>query len=544
MIEVKPKFVPRPPESPEVIEARWKKKKFSIENLSNNIRKLKVNVTRDIQSDDEKDALTALIISVQLNTAERIGNDESAKNNHLGVTGFTKSNVDVKGNTVSLDYTGKSGVHHEKCFTDERVAKYLKRAIKNSPSKYVFETSEGFRIKSDRVARYLRPYGMKSKDIRGFLANSYTLDKLKKIEPEENDKKRKQQLNKILKSVSERVGHGRPTLKKHYLVPELWDEWVERGKIIDLKDMGYLEKGGSVEMEAGGKAKSGDKRVPVIIKGLVEKFEEEGISCDIINHGACMDFAEELKSELDGIGIKSEILSDGFFFDPFGDTPKEELESTDAYGKTPKNFDVVGLPSHYWVYSNGKHYDSDAPNGVDDMFELPTIKNFYKKHSGKKEMGGEAGSDDVESERTLLNKAVDEAESKLQEFIRPHKQASGLIPSEIKESSEYKELKRKFDAAFNELREFNAKNKSPKRTGYNIKKESGGELTEYMIVENDNSEFRSRFDKEEAIADAKSIFSKGSLNKIVVKDKKGNIYFEQRKKSFLEFYAEDGYLIF
>jgi len=202
LLEPKKQFVPRPPESPEVIEARWKKKKESIKNLSDNIRKLKVNVSRDINDENEKESLTALVVSVMLQTAERIGNDKSAGDGHLGVTGFTKENVSVSGNSVSLNYTGKSGVKHEKCFSDERVAKALKDAIKNSSSSYVFETSNGFRIKPDRVSRYLKPYGMKPKDIRGYLANKFALEKLNKIEPEENDKKRKKQLNKILKDVA------------------------------------------------------------------------------------------------------------------------------------------------------------------------------------------------------------------------------------------------------------------------------------------------------------------------------------------------------
>jgi len=120
-----------------------------------------------------------------------------------------------------------------------------------------------------------------------------------------------------------------------------------------------------------------------IIKQLIREYEESGIPCDYINHGSCMDFAEELQEILSLYGLKSQVFSDGLFYDPFNDIPKEQLESTDPYGKTPTNFDRVGLPSHYWVYFNGKHYDSDAPTGVDDMFELPTIKNFYLKHTHK-----------------------------------------------------------------------------------------------------------------------------------------------------------------
>src|SRR3990172_5856882 len=130
-------FVPRPAESPEVIEARWKKKKERIEHLSTEIRRLRLNISSWIKSDDEKEFLTALVIAMMDKTFERIGNNASAENGHYGVTGWKKSHVKVDGNKIILQYTGKSGVEHEKSFSDERLAKALKKAIKNSPSPYI-----------------------------------------------------------------------------------------------------------------------------------------------------------------------------------------------------------------------------------------------------------------------------------------------------------------------------------------------------------------------------------------------------------------------
>lgn len=119
------------------------------------------------------------------------------------------------------------------------------------------------------------------------------------------------------------------------------------------------------------------------VKLLTKKYNDEyGVSCDLINQGDCENFAEELYDYLKEIGITGEILSDGLFYDPFGDEPDDMMWNVSEYGNKPKNFDKVGLPSHYWFYYNGKHYDSDAPNGVNDMFELPIIKNFYLKKRG------------------------------------------------------------------------------------------------------------------------------------------------------------------
>lgn len=121
--------------------------------------------------------------------------------------------------------------------------------------------------------------------------------------------------------------------------------------------------------------------IGLIIKYLIKKYEKNGIPEKYINSGSCPEFAEDLCSYLEDEGIESEVLSDGMFYDPFEDEQPEIMCDPNEYGSLPpKDFDKIGLPSHYWVYCDGKHYDSEAPNGVENFFDLPTIKNFYEKH--------------------------------------------------------------------------------------------------------------------------------------------------------------------
>jgi hypothetical protein len=96
-----------------------------------------------------------------------------------------------------------------------------------------------------------------------------------------------------------------------------------------------------------------------------------------INCGECMNFAEEVYDLLKNEGIEVEILSDAFFCDCFGDLEPDELVKVSEYGsKEPENFAEMCLPSHYWIYYKGKHYDCETIYGVEDMFELPIIKRF------------------------------------------------------------------------------------------------------------------------------------------------------------------------
>ena len=239
--------------TPAELKQRWAKKKEHIGQMAESIRSLRNNLTRDIKFDDEKTRLTALAIAVIDRTAERVGNNESAENGHIGVTGFEKSNIKIDGNTVFLHYVGKSGVEHEKQFSDEFIASALKDAIKNSNCEYVFCTSDGFRIQPEKINRYLSSFGVTAKDLRGFQANKILIDKLRNIDPKdigETEAKRKKKFNKILKYAAMRVGHGASTLRTHYMMPELEKQFVEHGKIIDLKD--YYKEGGDVKMEDGG----------------------------------------------------------------------------------------------------------------------------------------------------------------------------------------------------------------------------------------------------------------------------------------------------
>lgn len=231
------------------LQGRWDKKKQHIEELANNLQRLKLNLTKSLKSENEKEFLTALVISIMMKTGERVGNEDSASNGHHGVTGFKKKHIKVEGSTVHLEYVGKSGVEHEKSFTDKILANHIKKAIKNSPSNFVFTTSDGFRIKADRVNRYLDDFNVTAKDIRGFSANKWITEKLKKVEVPEKEYDRKKLFNKVANNVSKKIGHGLPTLKKHYMMPELREKYIYDSEIIDVKEASVFASGGELGNE-------------------------------------------------------------------------------------------------------------------------------------------------------------------------------------------------------------------------------------------------------------------------------------------------------
>lgn len=233
------------------LEQRSNKKKQSLKNIANRITSLRTKVNNDLKSDDEKTFLTALVVYTMLETSERVGNGESESNGHYGITGLKKKHISINGDSVTFNYIGKSGVDHDKTVNNKKLTTYLSKAINNSKSDKIFETSDGFSIKNDKVNRLLSSLDITAKDIRGYSANKWIVSKLKRINPEETDVKRKKQFNEIVKLVAEKVGHGAATLKKHYLLPELQHQWIENGKIIDIANFQTmkLEYGGSLKKE-------------------------------------------------------------------------------------------------------------------------------------------------------------------------------------------------------------------------------------------------------------------------------------------------------
>jgi DNA topoisomerase-1 len=216
------------------IDKRWELKRDSIYNLRDKIDRLKRKVRADLYSSDDKTRLTALAVRIMMLTSERVGNSESAKNGHFGVTEFKRKHITINGNKVTLNYVGKSGVEHEKEFTDASCAIMLNDLTKRNDS-FIFVTQDGFKIKADKVNRYLRKFDAKSKDIRGFNANRLMVMELNRIGKVKDEKQRSKVFNAALRKIGAKIGHGPSTLRKQYLLPEIETQFYKHGSIGRIK---------------------------------------------------------------------------------------------------------------------------------------------------------------------------------------------------------------------------------------------------------------------------------------------------------------------
>jgi DNA topoisomerase-1 len=216
--------------SKKALKQRWDYKRDSIYNLRDNIKRLKLQVRKDLTGRDEKDKLTALIVRIMINTSERVGNEGSASNGRFGISQLKNTHIFLRNGKIHLIYVGKSGVSHSKSFSDATSFAILK-TLKKRNNNFLFITSDGFRIKPDRVNRYLSNFGAKSKDIRGFNANHLMICELKKFGNIKEDKERTKLFNLSLKKVASKIGHSPATLRKHYLLPEIEENYFKKGSV-------------------------------------------------------------------------------------------------------------------------------------------------------------------------------------------------------------------------------------------------------------------------------------------------------------------------
>lgn len=213
------------------IEKRWKKKRDNLKTLSNNIRKLKLKLDRDLSSDDEKTRIIACIVKIMEITGERVGNDISSEVGNFGISNLRRKHIKVSGgDKITLKYKGKSNVEHERTFNHSKVAKILKELLKSGDDD-VFKTSDGISIKNKQVNRYLSDFNITSKDLRGFKCNKLMTQELQKIGKVKEEKERKKIFNEKLRKVAEQIGHTPATLRKHYLLPEIEHNFYKHGSI-------------------------------------------------------------------------------------------------------------------------------------------------------------------------------------------------------------------------------------------------------------------------------------------------------------------------
>ena len=226
------------------VQHRNTQKAKKVEALRKSIGNLRTQYSKDLTDTDPKTRLTALGVALIDQTCERPGNEESVKERgHFGISTLQARHVSFKGSKAVLSYTGKSGVKHTKEVTEPKVVAALKKACKGkSGEDTILCEGDDCKVAASDLNKYLKPFDVTAKDIRGMRANEEMKSRLKEIRskgPElprdrkEKDAILKKEFDEALKATAKVVGHEEATLKGQYLVPKLESSFMHDGSVID-----------------------------------------------------------------------------------------------------------------------------------------------------------------------------------------------------------------------------------------------------------------------------------------------------------------------
>lgn len=217
-------------------DKKYEKVKASIKYFS----KLKKVVAKDINGNDEKKKVIAIIITLIFTCGFRIGNKKYEKeNNSVGLTTLKYSHVTIKGNSIIIDFIGKKGVRNKSICKNTVILDFILSNVKSSkPDDYIFRYGEPMRpITSSDVNNYLenmtitksgRAIGdvkITTKDLRTWNANTLFMKYFNAIKPRQGNKTVnkpiKDPIKKAIEMTAEKLHNSYAICKKSYIDPNI-----------------------------------------------------------------------------------------------------------------------------------------------------------------------------------------------------------------------------------------------------------------------------------------------------------------------------------
>lgn len=182
-----------------------------------------------------REKVLAAIVALMDQCNMRIGNDQYAKENKsYGLTTIRKKHVEVAGDTIRFEFTGKSGKWWQRDVNSKQIARIVKHCEElpgQELFKYLAEDGTRKDVKSDDVNDYLREISGKpfsAKDFRTWSATALAIQLLGALEPNEHTGRASAKaLNDTIKQIAEAMGHTPAICRKCYIYPGVVDAYTE-----------------------------------------------------------------------------------------------------------------------------------------------------------------------------------------------------------------------------------------------------------------------------------------------------------------------------
>jgi len=173
---------------------------------------------------------TAAAVRLMHLTGMRPGGDEDtgADKKAHGATTLLKHHVEVDGDKVHYDFTGKKGVRIKNTVHDGALAEHIARRLSSNDGDRLFQTDAS---KANAFVKKTVGGDFKSKDLRTATANRIAADLVSTLPKPTNAKEHHAATNHVGDVVSSQLGNTRAVALKDYINPAVFSSWGgEHGK--------------------------------------------------------------------------------------------------------------------------------------------------------------------------------------------------------------------------------------------------------------------------------------------------------------------------
>jgi len=195
----------------------------------------------------DKQKVLATIVTLIDQAYFRVGNEKYAKQNKsYGVTTLRSKHTDVRGNTVTFNFIGKSGKEHTKKITDKQIAGIVKR-LDELPGQEIFRYQDDemnmHDIHSADVNAYIKASmgdEFTAKDFRTWGGTLVATTLLIAAERSVNEKERTKIITQVVKETAEKLGNTPAIARSSYIDPRVIAAYDKASGIKSMKES--LEK--------------------------------------------------------------------------------------------------------------------------------------------------------------------------------------------------------------------------------------------------------------------------------------------------------------
>jgi DNA topoisomerase-1 len=230
-------------------EVRDENKYDKLINFAQALPRIRRRVARDLgRKGLPREKVLAAVVKLLETTLVRVGNDEYAEaNKSFGLTTMRDRHAKVVGAKVHMEFSGKSGVHHEIDIREPRLAKIV-RKCQELPGQelfqYVDEQGNVHDVGSSDVNEYLREVSgddFTAKDFRTWAGTALAAEALKEFEDFDTTAAAKRNVTKAIERVAQRLGNTKAVCRKCYVHPAIVDAYMDRSLLETLKNRAETE---------------------------------------------------------------------------------------------------------------------------------------------------------------------------------------------------------------------------------------------------------------------------------------------------------------